>query len=109
MEEYVKVGINVYCCGVVSKVTKSEDETLNIHVWNTREEKEVVKSGYEKLIFAIGRSANTEHLNLSAANVAVSSNGFITVNEYQETNVENIYAVGDVCGSYMLTPGKNYF
>jgi glutathione reductase (NADPH) len=106
MEEYVKVGIDVHCCGTVSKVTKGEDGKLKMHIWNTAQEKEVVKDGYEKLIFAIGRSANTENLNLSAAAVAVSAQGFISVNEYQETNVENIYAVGDVCGSYMLTPGK---
>jgi glutathione reductase (NADPH) len=106
MEEYVKIGIDICCCGVVSKVTKSEDGKLKMHVWNTVQEKEIIKEGYEKLIFAVGRSANTESLNLSAVNVAVSDNGFISVNEFQETNVENIYAVGDVCGSHMLTPGK---
>lgn len=106
MEEYVKVGIKVYCCGSISKVTKNEDDTLKVHVWNSKAEKEDIQDGFEKIIFAVGRSANTEKLNLSAANVAVDSKGFISVNEYQETNVENIYAVGDVCGSYMLTPGK---
>ena len=109
MEEYVKNGIDVYCCGTVSKVERNGDSTLKIHVWNKNEEKEVIKDGYEKLIFAVGRSAKTDNLNLNAAKVAVAANGFVSVNEFQETSVENIYAVGDVTGSHMLTPGKFEF
>lgn len=32
--------------------------------------------------------------------------GHIIVDEYQNTNAKNIYALGDVCGKALLTPGK---
>lgn len=33
--------------------------------------------------------------------------GHIIVDEYQNTNAKNIYALGDVCGKALLTPGKS--
>lgn len=33
--------------------------------------------------------------------------GHIIVDEYQNTNAKNIYALGDVCGKALLTPGNN--
>lgn len=34
--------------------------------------------------------------------------GHIIVDEYQNTNANNIFALGDVCGKALLTPGKRY-
>lgn len=34
--------------------------------------------------------------------------GHIIVDEYQNTNAKNIFALGDVCGKALLTPGKRY-
>ena len=106
MEEYLKSGIKVYCCGQINKVTQNADKSLKIHLWNLKDEKEDVLDGFEELIFAVGRSANTEKLNLDTVKVGLDKKGFIQVNEYQETNVQGVYALGDVCGSYMLTPGN---
>jgi pyruvate/2-oxoglutarate dehydrogenase complex dihydrolipoamide dehydrogenase (E3) component len=55
------------------------------------------------LLTAVGRTPNTEDLNLSAAGVKVGRGGFITVNERLETNVPGIYAVGDVNGGPAFT------
>jgi glutathione reductase (NADPH) len=60
--------------------------------------------GYDCLIWAIGREPNTAELNLSAAGVTMDSNGLIPVDDYQNTNVPTIYAVGDVTGRIPLTP-----
>jgi glutathione reductase (NADPH) len=60
--------------------------------------------GFDCLIWAIGRSPNTGSLNLQAAGVDVDEKGFVTTNDFQETNVENVYAVGDVTGRAALTP-----
>lgn len=48
MEEYVKVGIKVYCCGSVSKVTKNDDGKLKVHVWNSKIEKKIFKMDTRK-------------------------------------------------------------
>jgi glutathione reductase (NADPH) len=56
------------------------------------------------LLWAIGRAPNVERLNLDKVGVTLTSRGFVEVNEYQETVVPNIYALGDVCGHLELTP-----
>lgn len=52
----------------------------------------------EKVLFALGRSANVEGLGLESVGIECDNRGQIKVNEYYQTNVENIYAVGDVIG-----------
>jgi glutathione reductase (NADPH) len=60
--------------------------------------------GFDMLLWAIGRSPNTAGLNLKAAGVDVSPLGYVIVDAYQNTNVEGIYALGDVTGLAELTP-----
>ena len=57
---------------------------------------------FDKALIAVGRKPNTEPLNIKNTDVIVDKNGFIPVNEYQQTNVVNIYAVGDIVGDPML-------
>ena len=59
---------------------------------------------YDSLIWAIGRSPSTTNLNLSSASIHSDENGFILVDKFQKTNVENIFAIGDVIGKEQLTP-----
>jgi len=56
------------------------------------------------LIWAIGRQANTDRLDLRASGVATDEEGEIPVDEYQQTNVPGIYAIGDIIGNFELTP-----
>jgi glutathione reductase (NADPH) len=56
------------------------------------------------VIWAIGRSPNTESLAAANAGVRQDKYGFIPTDELQQTNVENIYALGDVTGRAALTP-----
>lgn len=58
----------------------------------------------ECVLFATGRHANTANLGLENAGVAVHHNGAIIVDEQFRTNVESIYAIGDVIGRVALTP-----
>jgi dihydrolipoamide dehydrogenase len=50
---------------------------------------------------AVGRSPYTEGLGLDKAGIAMDKN-FIKVNEYLETSVKGVYAIGDVIGNFML-------
>jgi pyruvate/2-oxoglutarate dehydrogenase complex dihydrolipoamide dehydrogenase (E3) component len=56
-----------------------------------------------QLLVAVGRKPNSDTLNLSAAGVATDERGFIKVNDRLETNVEGIYALGDIKGGPAFT------
>jgi glutathione reductase (NADPH) len=58
----------------------------------------------EVVMFALGREPYVEGLGLEAAGVQLDKNGAIMVDDYSRTNVENIWAVGDVTDRINLTP-----
>ena len=55
------------------------------------------------LLVAVGRAPTTDTLNLAAAGVAIDARGFIPVNDRLETNVPNIWALGDINGGLQYT------
>jgi pyruvate/2-oxoglutarate dehydrogenase complex dihydrolipoamide dehydrogenase (E3) component len=55
------------------------------------------------LLMAVGRTPNTEKLNLTPAGVETNRRGFVTVNERLETSVSGIWALGDVNGGPQFT------
>ena len=52
----------------------------------------------EKLLYTMGRVGNTDMLNLEALGIRPNERGGLNVNEYFQTSVPHIYAVGDVIG-----------
>jgi len=60
------------------------------------------KVSAEYLLVSIGRKSVAGELNLGAAGVQTDERGWIPVNEYAQSNVPNIYAIGDVTGKGML-------
>ncbi|MCF6299765.1 MAG: glutathione-disulfide reductase [Proteobacteria bacterium] len=56
------------------------------------------------VMFATGRRANTDNLGLKNINIKTADNGTIKVDKEQGTGVQGVYAVGDVCSPYQLTP-----
>ncbi|MGC1361462.1 MAG: mercuric reductase [Silvibacterium sp.] len=55
------------------------------------------------LLVAAGRVPNTEALDLEAAGVAMDERGYVRVNEFLETSVDGVYALGDVKGGPEFT------
>jgi len=60
--------------------------------------------GFDAVLWAIGRDPNTENLGLEQAGVRTDEQGFIPVDDWQDTNIEGIHAIGDVTGRAALTP-----
>lgn len=56
------------------------------------------------VIMAAGRSPLVNSLGLQDVGIQQKEGGYIEVNEYSETSVDGVYAVGDVCGNVELTP-----
>ncbi len=59
--------------------------------------------GFDQILVAVGRHANTEGFGLETLDIPVTARGTIAVNEYLQTRYPNIYAVGDVAGPYQFT------
>lgn len=60
--------------------------------------------GFDLLLWAIGREPNTDGLGLEEAGVRTDEDGFIPVDDWQDSNIEGIHAIGDVTGRIALTP-----
>lgn len=58
---------------------------------------------FDQVFLALGRQANTRGFGLEELDIAITERGLIEINEYQQTSIPNIYAVGDVSGPYQLT------
>ena len=59
---------------------------------------------YDAVMFATGRSPNTDGLGLSDAGVEIGLRGEVVVDDYSQTAVPSIYAIGDVTNRVQLTP-----
>ncbi|MEO0831335.1 MAG: FAD-dependent oxidoreductase, partial [Pseudomonadota bacterium] len=59
---------------------------------------------FDKLLFATGRAPNTKGLGLEAAGVKLGRGGKVEVDDYSQTAVPSIYAIGDVTNRVNLTP-----
>jgi glutathione reductase (NADPH) len=99
MEEMVKDGVNILPNINLERVERGADGKLTLTAQGG-----YTLSGLDALIWAIGRAPNTAELNLEAAGVAMDEHGFIPTDEFQNTNIPGIYAVGDATGRAQLTP-----
>lgn len=63
-----------------------------------------VEKIHDKLFFATGRRPNTDNMGLEEVGVALGRGGAIEVNEYSQTGVPSIYAIGDATDRVNLTP-----
>lgn len=93
-----KEGVEIMCNVQVQSLSPDGGVTVKATV---SDEKRSISGSH--LLLATGRKPETEALNLSAAGVDVDTRGFITVNEYLQTSVPHIYAVGDVNGGSAFT------
>jgi len=85
--------------GVVPESVEKTDGGIVLHAVGGRSFGPV-----DALVWAVGRSPNTETLDATKAGVNMDRRGFIPTDEFQQTNVDNIFAIGDVTGREALTP-----
>lgn len=84
----------------VTKVEKQDNGKLTVHMDSLDEPLKDV----DVMLWAIGRHANTEKLNLDKVGIKTDDKGQVISDDYENTNVEGIYAIGDVVGKVLLTP-----
>jgi mycothione reductase len=62
----------------------------------------------DALLVATGRRSNSDGLDLDRTGVRVDTDGLVVVDEYQRTDVEGIWALGDVSNKYQLKHVSNH-
>ena len=98
LKEFNKQGLNI---NLGCKVTSAKATAKNVKVGFKKKDSDVELT-VDKLIVAVGRKPNTANLFDENSGLALDEKGFIPVNDFCETEVKNIWAVGDVVRGPML-------
>ncbi len=67
---------------------------------------EVIKC--DKILVTVGRKPNGDQMNLKAAGIQTDERGFVKVDAQRRTSIQNIFAIGDICGQPMLAHKASY-
>ena len=97
VQEMANTGLNLHTHKIPAKLEETE-QGIRIHF------EDGSTHTASQVIWATGRRPNVEGLQLEKAGVTLNERGFIQVDEYQNTVVDGIYALGDVTGEKELTP-----
>jgi len=100
--EYERVGVHLHKNSSQSKVEDLGNGMKKIYYKDQNGEGSLE---VDTLLWAIGRSPELEKLNLGITKVAQDERGHIKTDDYQNTNIDHIFALGDVCDrGFELTP-----
>ena len=97
LKEFKKQGLDIQ---LGSKVISTKDMKNSVKLSYSKEDNEI-EMEFDKLIVAAGRSSNVDNILNDDLGVSIK-NGLIEVDEYCQTSVSNIWAVGDVVRGPML-------
>ncbi|EQC27144.1 hypothetical protein SDRG_15045 [Saprolegnia diclina VS20] len=87
----------------INAIEKAGDGTLTLQATVAGEPQSF--TGFETVLFAIGRTPRTHDLGLETTDIALSTEKFIQVDAQENTTVPNVYAIGDVTTTgWELTP-----
>src|SRR6478735_3384817 len=89
----------------VSKI--NEDGSMKFFV-QSKKKSESLELVSDQLLIAAGRIPNSDTLNLDKTNVEVDVRGNIKTNMYLETNINGIFALGDIVGRYLFKHSANH-
>jgi mycothione reductase len=101
---------NVYLGYNTEMVRYNYDNTNNQKIFNVIIKDKFGKSmeiDSEQLLIATGRTPNSDLLDIEKSGIKINEKGFILVDEYLETNIEGIFAIGDVVGKYQFKHNAN--
>lgn len=93
-----KKGINIITSATAKEIRQNEFYEIEVSYEVKGKEEKVISSD---LLMAVGRAPRIEGLNLEAAGINYNSKG-IPVDDFMQTNIPGIYAIGDVTGKMML-------
>jgi len=92
---YKKRGIDIFTSTTIAKVGKK----TSAFELKTDKSKTIEA---EKVLVSVGRRPNTSGIGLEESGIKLDDRGYIKVDSYLTTSVDNIYAIGDAVGGYQL-------
>ncbi|MGB7756070.1 MAG: glutathione-disulfide reductase [Salinisphaera sp.] len=98
IERMREAGIEIRTKRPVLELTENDDG-IEAHF-----EDGTTVGGFDQLLWAIGRVPNTESLGLEKIGLELHVDGTVPVDDWQDTPVEGVHALGDVTGRVELTP-----
>lgn len=103
MKHFKESGVNIMTHAVADEVVADADGSLHMMV-KDKNGGETKKTPFDLLLLAVGRKPNGDSVpGLAEAGVKISARGVVEVNDKLQTSVPNIYACGDIIGSYQFT------
>jgi dihydrolipoamide dehydrogenase len=100
LKQYKKLGVNVMLSTKVEAIDDSGDKVKVTVSPADGGDQQVLET--DKVLQAIGFAPRVEGYGLDAAGVQLTERGAIAVDERGRTNVDGVYAIGDVTGKLML-------
>ncbi len=110
---FQRLGTKVSVCEMLPHLLPAEDKEIGqtiersfqkrgIEVMTGKRLENLEDISTEKILIAIGRRMNLEGIGLEEIGIKRDEKGFIMIDERIQTNIENIYAVGDITGKGLL-------
>lgn len=99
MRAMKKQGVKFQLSHAVNNVERKGDE-VTVTAKNKKGEEVQFKGDY--VLVSVGRRPYTDQLNATAAGIKINERGQVEVDDHMKTNVDNIYAIGDVVRGIML-------
>lgn len=101
--EYERLGVHLHKESQASKIEKGANGKLTV-TYKDSQGTESSIADVDHLIWAVGRVPQTDKIGLKEVGVKLNEKGYVVVDEYQNSSVDGIYALGDVTGQVELTP-----
>jgi len=109
LTEYRKSGGQIFSdIFVETRVEAIKKKGKKLEVQFNSKEKGSFTASFDKVLAAIGQAPRTAHLGLENTGVKTGPDGFIQVDRTQQTNIKNIYAIGDITGPPLLAHKASY-
>jgi len=127
---FAQMGTDVVIIGYSDKLVDDEDAEIAEHVTDVYQDRHELHLGYtvneiaetdsgteitaednsgeeltvrgDRLLIATGRQPNSDSWNVEAGNIETTEEGFVETDEYLETSVDDVYAIGDIAGNHMF-------
>ncbi len=99
--QFRRQGIGIYAGTMVNGISENADGSVNLSYTNT-ESGEIQSFTCDKVLIGVGIQPNSDGIGLENVGIATDKAGFIKVDGLMRTNVNGVYAVGDVTGKLPL-------
>ncbi len=106
-EKFTEIASEKYDVNLGLKASRVEEVGEKLKV--TAEDENGNKHSFagDELLVAAGRVPNTDRLKVEKAGIETDERGFVETDEYLRTNIDGIYAIGDIAGNWMFKHSAN--